>query len=107
MSDDYTNTMRKHYGNCFQSFGFSQTGADQLARQEQVSDPVDQAMLKAYVNDDWQTNDDPMNTDCWIDSKPQDLLKVGKPKPNDLLADGGNGGLTNVQKWKIRKNFGW
>ena len=50
MPDDYTNTMRDHFANCYQAHGLSSTGAEQLANNQNLSNPVDQKMMGAYSN---------------------------------------------------------
>ena len=40
--------MYEHYANCFQAFGFSLLGAQQLVTGKAPTSPTDQAMLKAY-----------------------------------------------------------
>ena len=121
MSDEYENTMNKHYADCFQARGISQSGADQLANDKIPTDPADQAMLGA-INPKWQATKgvpnfqkDPQDTNCWIDSKETfDLLPKAKPKSNqvDLLKPGGkasddkNSGATPFESSQS-KGFGW
>ena len=47
MNNDKKN-LYEHYANCFQAFGFSLLGAQQLVTGKAPTNPTDKAMLKAY-----------------------------------------------------------
>jgi len=49
MNNDKKN-LYEHYANCFQAFGFSLLGAQQLVTGKAPTNPTDKAMLKAYKN---------------------------------------------------------
>lgn len=47
MNNDKKN-IYQHYANCFQAFGFSLLGAQQMVMGKPPTNPTDKAMLKAY-----------------------------------------------------------
>lgn len=104
MNDDYEKTMRCHEANCFQAHGFSKSGADQLAGHQTPAEPIDQAMLKAYVKPEWQAATtpapgDPHDTNCWLPSK-DDVDLAQKPA---TWADGTPMGMSAKQELLVKK----
>lgn len=54
--NDFISIMLAHTENCLQAYGFSPSGAKQLANGEKPTKPADQAMLKAYDDKPSVTN---------------------------------------------------
>ena len=48
MNDDLMTSIPSHAANCLQAYGFSPSGAKQMANCAKPTNPTDQAMLKAY-----------------------------------------------------------
>jgi hypothetical protein len=80
MNDDKKN-IYQHYANCFQAFGFSLLGAQQMVMGKAPTNPTDKAMLKAYKDpsksgaetQEYLVNPQPNPTGT-IDAKPASVL---------------------------------